>query len=121
VFDSLSAFAGEEGGSQGLVRVKKWSAGADQTDHGLRDRRTVLSVWEIPPPALAGSITACGRRYAVEQPGGVLIKIAPVILENHPNVLMASEREIEEWSGAVERLGQHQVEGARIGGDHALQ
>src|ERR1041384_1448348 len=92
-----------------------------QDAHGSVHLRPGEQVWEIPPPALAGSITAGRRRYGVEQPGSVLIKIAPVIFENHQSVLTASEQEIEEWSGAIERVGQHQVEGARIGRDHSLQ
>jgi hypothetical protein len=34
--------SGGEAGSHIMVRVEKWSAGADQTHHGQRDRRTAL-------------------------------------------------------------------------------
>ena len=67
--------------------------------HGSVHLRPGAQIGEIPPRTLAGSIPAYGRRYGVKQSVCVLIKIAPVIFENHQSVLTASEQEIEK--GAV--------------------
>ena len=57
----------------------------------------------------------------VEQPGGILIEIPTFILEDYQPVFAVLQQEVEEGGFGVERVGQHQIEGAWITDQHALQ
>ena len=70
------------------------------------------------------SIDETGRnppRDASEQTGHILIQVAPFILEYYQGVFSASRKKVKERRGGIERVGQDQIEGARIRTDHPLQ
>ena len=53
--------------------------------------------------------------------GNILIQVAPVVLEYRESVFAAGQKKVEKRRGGVKRIGQYQIEGARIRADHARQ
>jgi hypothetical protein len=70
---------------------------------------------------LAVAEGAWQRRHAGEQTGRILQQVAAFILEYGQRVFAVCQKKVEKRRGGVKRIGEHQVERARIGADHPFQ
>ena len=89
--------------------------------HRSIDLRPGKQIRKIPPRTLAVPEQARQRNDVGEQTGGILQQVSPFILEYGERVFAVSQKKVEKRRGGVKRIGEHQIERARIGADHPFQ
>ena len=66
----------------------------------------------VPPLAVTRPIRFLHGRSQRKQTAGVLVKVAPLVLEDHQRVLTVGQQEIEEGGLGIGTIGQQQLKDA---------